>query len=227
MSDQFATRPASAAKVAIVDGIGPGLGLAVADRFVHEGFHVVGFARSPEKLSEKADSAGVGLEKVDAGDTAAFAAAIHAVERDDGAVEVIIFNAMSFAYGEPGELDPEALAADFRVNVLAPYVIAQVARDVMRPRGVGQIILTGGGLALDPRGWPQGFSLSLGKAAARNLDYSPHDPLAQDGIKLTTMTIRGFIKEGTAFDPAWIADAYWSAYTAAPNDSPELAFDGS
>jgi NAD(P)-dependent dehydrogenase (short-subunit alcohol dehydrogenase family) len=49
----------------------------------------------------------------------------------------------------------------------------------------------------------------VAKAGLRNLAYSTAGELGPDGVHVTTVTIRGMLKVGTAFDPELIAEHYW------------------
>ncbi|MGH1574369.1 SDR family NAD(P)-dependent oxidoreductase [Methylobacterium sp. P31] len=210
-------------KAAAVIGIGPGLGLAIARRFAREGFSVVGLARTPDRIP---DEAGIEVRQADAADPAGLGAALRSIEADHGPVEVLVYNAYRVSVGLPGALDPEDLAADLRVNVVGAYAAAQTMHGLMAPRGCGSIILTGGGLAIDPRPWPSAFSLSAGKAALRNLAYSLSDAFKADGVALATVTVAGRIQEGTPFAPDLIADAFWRVYLEGETAGPEVMFTG-
>ncbi|WP_456685740.1 SDR family NAD(P)-dependent oxidoreductase [Bradyrhizobium sp. P5_C11_2] len=210
-------------KAAAVIGIGPGLGLAIARRFAREGFSVVGLARTPDRLPIEA---GIEVRKADAADTAGIDAALRSIEAERGPVEVLVYNAYSVSVGLPGTLNPEDLAADLRVNVVGAYAAARTMHGFMAPRGRGSIILTGGGLAIDPRPWPSAFSFSAGKAALRNLAYSLSEVFKADGVALATVTVAGRIQEGTPFAPDLIADALWRMYIEAENAGPEVMFTG-
>lgn len=210
-------------KTAAVIGIGPGLGLAIARRFAREGFSVVGLARSPDKLLNEA---GIETRQVDAADPAGLDAALHAIEADLGPIEVLVYNAYRVSIGLPGGPEPKDLEADLRVNVVGAYAAARTMHSVMAPRGRGSIILTGGGLAIDPRPWLSAFSLSAGKAALRNLGYALFEAFKADGVAVATVTIAGRIEEGTPFAPDLIADAFWRLYLERKNAGPEVVFTG-
>ncbi len=51
-------------------------------------------------------------------------------------------------------------------------------------------------------------SVSLGKAALRNLTYSLAQELGASGVHVATVTVYGFVQPGTHFDPTRIAEAY-------------------
>lgn len=210
-------------KTAVVIGIGPGLGLAIARRFVQEGFFVVGLARSTDKgLAED----GIEVRQADAADPAELETVLLSIEAEVGPIEVLIYNAYRASVGLPGAPTPEDVAADLRVNVVGAYAAARTLHGPMAGRGRGSIILTGGGLAIDPRPWLGAFSLSAGKAALRNLTYSLSEAFKADGISVTTVTIAGRIQEGTPFGPDLIAEAFWRLYLNESSAGPEVIFEG-
>ncbi|MCJ2138607.1 hypothetical protein MKL20_01010 [Methylobacterium sp. E-066] len=126
--------------------------------------------------------------------------------------------------GSPGTPTPDDLAADLQVNVIGAYTAARTAHGLMAPRGRGSIILTGGGLALDPRTWLSAFSLSAGKAALLNLAYSMSEAFKADGIALAIVTVAGRIQEDTPFAPDRIADAFWRLNLEGVSAGPAVAF---
>ena len=68
-------------------------------------------------------------------------------------------------------------------------------------------------------------SLSLGKAALRNLTYSLAQELGGYGIHVATVTVYGFVQSGTHYDPARIAEAYLRLHRQAPGHfQTELVF---
>lgn len=197
--------------VCLVVGAGPGIGAAVALAFAREGYDIALAARSPDKLKaytapiEKAGAA-ARCYGVDAGDEAALRGLFAQVRREFGDPEVVVYNPAAHAPGKPTTLQTERVAADFRVNVTGALVCAQEAAEAMKTRGRGTILLTGGGFAHEPAA--NYASLSLGKAALRNLTYTLAQELGAHGIHVATVTVYGFVQSGTHFDPSRIADAY-------------------
>ena len=84
----------------------------------------------------------------------------------------------------------------------------------MRTAGHGTILLTGGGLAHEPRAGAT--ALSIGKAALRSLSYCLAEELTPVGIHVATVTVSGRVAPGTHFDPDRIADEYWRLHTEPP-----------
>lgn len=76
----------------------------------------------------------------------------------------------------------------------------------MQAAGRGTIIFTGGGFALEPAA--DYASVSLGKAALRNLAFSLAHEMRGTAIHAGTVTICGMVKPGTHFDPNLIAETF-------------------
>lgn len=211
------TRPLCA-----VIGFGPGIGAAVARRFAAGGFDVRGLARDPAR-HEALAGPGVTLAAADAADPASLSAAL------GSRVRVLVYNAyrMTPLVPGPSALTPGDAAADFAVNVGGALAAIQAVLPGMRAAGQGSILLTGGGLALDPTGWLAAASLAIGKAGIRSLAHALHAELAPEGIHAGTVTIAGAVAPGTAFDPDRIAEAYWQLHMDPPGGfRAEIIFKG-
>lgn len=192
-------------------GFGPGVGAAVARRFAAGGFEVLGLARDPAKHAGLTGPA-ITLGKADAARPESLAGAIPAD------TQVLIYNAYRMTPAEPGPsaLMPAELLQDFAINVAGAMAAIQVVLPGMRGAGRGTILLTGGGLALDPTGWLTAASLAVGKAGLRSLALSLSAELAPQNIHAATVTIAGTVEPGTAFDPDRIAQAYWALHQDPP-----------
>ncbi|MBU8541388.1 SDR family oxidoreductase [Falsiroseomonas tokyonensis] len=203
----------------VILGYGPGLGAALASRFAAGGYRVLGLARDPSRHA----AAEIELRAADAADPASLAAAL------EGTVDVLIHNAYRATMAAPGPsaLSPQDLARDFAVNVGGALAAAQAVLPGMRRAGRGSILFTGGGLALDPTGWLPAASLAIGKAGLRSLAQTLHAELAPAGIHAGTVTVAGTIAPGTGFDPARIAEAFWSLHQDPPGAfRAEIIFQG-
>jgi NAD(P)-dependent dehydrogenase (short-subunit alcohol dehydrogenase family) len=212
----------------LIVGAGPGIGRSVALAFAREGYDLALAARHPARLAEfkpDLDKAGAASRTyaVEAGDEGSIRALFAAVRKDLGDPEVVVYNPAAHSPGKPTTLDAGQLAADFRVNVTGALLCAQQAAPAMKDRGHGTILFTGGGFAHEPAA--NYASLSLGKAALRNLTYSLAQELGAYGIHVATVTVYGFVQSGTQYDPARIADAYVRLHRQAPGHfQTELVF---
>lgn len=214
--------------ICLIVGAGPGIGRSVALAFGREGYDLALAARHPARLAEyraELEKAGAAARAypVDAGDEHSIRALFEAVRKDLGDPEVLVYNPAAHNPGKPTTLHAEQLAADFRVNVTGALLCAQEAANGMKDRGRGTILLTGGGFAHEPAA--AYASLSLGKAALRNLTYSLAQELGAYGIHVATVTVYGFVQSGTQYDPGRIAEAYVRLHRQAPGHfQTELVF---
>lgn len=202
--------------VCIIVGAGSGVSMGVARRFAREGYAVGLVARRAEALAALADELrGAGFQAESAAADAASAdelvAALTALHEQLGPADVLVYNAAAARPGRPSGVATESLVADFRVNVAGALASAQQVIPAMRQRGHGTILFTGGGLALSPA--PDYASLAIGKAGIRSLAYSLGDELEGEGIHVATVTIAGFVQQGSHFDPDLIAEHYWQLHS--------------
>jgi short-subunit dehydrogenase len=135
-----------------------------------------------------------------------------------------VYNAAVLRPGRASALPPEQLTSDFLVNVAGALVAVQTVLPAMRQRGSGTILLTGGGLALNPS--PELASLAIGKAGIRSLAYSLFQELKPQRIHAATVTICGTVQDGTHFSAERIAEEYvWLHRQEPDNWTPEVIYD--
>ncbi|MCB0197932.1 MAG: SDR family NAD(P)-dependent oxidoreductase [Anaerolineae bacterium] len=206
-------------KICVVVGVGPGIGLAVAQRFGREGFTLALVARRTEALEQYVvdlETSGLTAHAFPA-DAAHFETLVQAFEQikaQVGPPTVLVYNAAFIKPETPSSLPVEDLTMAFRVSVAGALVCAQQVIPEMKAEQCGTILFTGGGLALSPH--PQYSSLAASKAALRNLTYSLGADLDAEGIQVATVTIAGFVKPGTHFAPDLIAEKYWELHSQPP-----------
>ena len=185
-------------------GMGRGISYSIARRFAEEGFAIGMVSRDEAGLHEfESEIPGSRGIVADAGEEHSLRAAL----RQLAPAAVLVYNASSGHAAFATELTAEDAIADFRVNVLGAIAAVQETVPAMREAGKGTILITGGGLALQPMA--SLASLALGKAALRNLAFSLADELEPAGIHVATVTVCGFVEPGTRFAPEKIAEEYW------------------
>jgi NAD(P)-dependent dehydrogenase (short-subunit alcohol dehydrogenase family) len=203
-------------KVCLVVGAGPGIGQALGFAFAHLGYDIALLARNPGKLADacvlikKKTGREVRAYSGDVADEKSLKAAIARVRRGLGDIEVMIYNAAVATRGKPTTLAIEQLMDEFRVNVAGALVAARDVAKHMKIHQRGTILFTGGSFAYEPAA--DYASLSLGKAALRNLTYSLAQELGASGIHVATVTVHGYVQPGTQFDPHRIAQAFVSLH---------------
>jgi NADP-dependent 3-hydroxy acid dehydrogenase YdfG len=214
----------------LIVGAGPRLGEAVARRFGQDGYDVGLIARDEPRLAELAgrlEDAGVttGWAVADIADAAALTSAVGRLADHAGGVDVLLHNASAWRAATTLELTPDELLADLAIGAASLLTAAQAVVPAMRAAGGGTILATGSGAADSAS--PGAASLGPQKAALRALVRALDADLRDDGIHCATVTVRGFIREGTRFAPARIADLYAElvAETAGPREKWQTVVD--
>jgi len=208
------------APLAIVAGVGPGVGAAVARRFAEGGFRVAMIARDAGRLAEIAATVGaaggaVATFAADLSDHAAVRAAMATIEREQGRASVLVWNAAVWAEAPALSLDPGDFDRQLRLGLTGALSAIQAVAPSMAAGGGGSIILTGGGLALAPQYGGAVPALTAVKAAVRAFVHASAPEFAARGIRLCTVTIAGQVARGGAFDPDRIAQAFWTLHDGA------------
>lgn len=208
--------------VAMISGVGPGLGAALARRFAEAGYKVSGLARSEKTgrpLQESMEAAGRAYRHVacDVTDPAAVASAVHRIVMLDGPVRVMVHNAAGFQMAPFAESTPEAFEQLWRVNCLGGMVLAQAVLPHMLEAGGGAILFTGATAAL--RGGARFAAFASSKFAQRGLAQSLAREYGPQGIHVAHVVVDGVIRSERAreamglddadcLDPDAIAEAY-------------------
>ncbi|MEU4288396.1 SDR family NAD(P)-dependent oxidoreductase [Kribbella sp. NPDC026596] len=196
----------------IVIGVGPGIGLAVAKRFVREGMSAGLIARSEQKVKAAADAltgAKVLALTADSTDEAGLRAALDRVIGEHGVPEVVVYNAGLIQADAVGDLTAQQQLDAWAVNVVGAITAAAHVVPAMVERGTGTFIITGG----MPEPKPAYVSLSLGKAGVRALVTLLDQQYGAAGIHAATVTVVDAVAPGTRWDPDDIADQYWRLHT--------------
>ena len=136
-------------KVALVAGIGPGLGIETAKAFAKQGAAVVLMARREEALREACDmlQAEGGRAAIFVGDVtdpiACDGAVAHA-EAMFGGIDIVVANAFyQGMYAKPTESSAEDWRRVLETNLIGPLNLAKAAAPYMAVRGGGSIIMVG------------------------------------------------------------------------------------
>ncbi|KAI8929648.1 hypothetical protein BC831DRAFT_442500 [Entophlyctis helioformis] len=192
-------------KVAVIVGVGPGLGAAAARRFAGAGYNVALLARRQDALNEL-------KTEIEAGTTGAKAAAIacDVTVESSSPVGVVIYNPRFFKMGPFLSLKPDDYDQGWKVLAHGAVVVAQQFLPSMLEAGGGTIIFTGATAAL--RGGAGFSALSMPKFAVRSLAQSLAREFGPQGIHVAHVVVDGTINEtgddGAVISPAAIADEY-------------------
>jgi len=170
--------------VAFISGGSSGIGLACARQLLDRGWHVVIAARSTARLAEAVGAlAAAGRATavaLDVADVAACAAAIADVERDVGAIELLITSA---GIAEPGlflEQDLDAHLRHLHINYIGTLALVHAVVPAMRARRRGRLLLVSSGAGLVGVYGYAAYAPS--KFAVRGLAETLQAELAEHGI---------------------------------------------
>jgi NAD(P)-dependent dehydrogenase (short-subunit alcohol dehydrogenase family) len=217
------TRP-----LAIIAGVGPGIGLAAARAFAAAGYRLALLARRQEALETHAAALPeASAWPVDLGNPAAVEAVIGSIIAEHGAPSVLLYNAAGWHEADPLTLAPTVFAADLALSTTGALAAVQAVVPAMQAGGGGSVLFTGGGLALYPETGGDVLSLTAGKAALRAMVLALAPKLAPLGIHAATVTVAGPVAPGTAFDPDAIAAAFMALHEQPREEwASEVIFNG-
>jgi short-subunit dehydrogenase len=206
--------------VCLITGVGPATGSALVRRFAKGGYRVAMLARNRERLAAlEAELPNAKAFACDVTDAAQIEASCAAIERDLGAPEVLIHNAVGGTFGSFLEIDPQALNRNFQINTMALLHLARRLTPAMVAAGKGAIVATGNTSA--QRGRPNFAGFAPTKAAQRILAESLARDLGPKGVHVAYLVIDAVIdgtpqralrkdKPGEFFiKPAAIAEEIW------------------
>jgi NAD(P)-dependent dehydrogenase (short-subunit alcohol dehydrogenase family) len=131
--------PSSRSRVVLVTGCSSGIGLATARRLADEGWPVVATARRVETLRPLAHP-NIRSMALDVTDEASMRAVVDAIDRDHGAVGVLVNNAGYSQSGPVEEVPPDRVRRQFETNVFGPLRLTQLVLPGMRRQGWGRIV---------------------------------------------------------------------------------------
>ncbi len=203
-------------QVAVVVGVGPGLGWALVKRFASAGMQVVAAARRVEKLEALASSnagAGVRVHACDATKQTDVTKLFETVTRELGTPRLVVFNAGAYERGGILELTAESFERCWRIGCFGGFLVGQAAARAMIGSGGGTIIFTGATASL--RGSAGFANLAMPKFGLRALAQSMARELGPKGIHVAHVIIDGQIGEPdevSRLPPEAIAEAYYQLH---------------
>ncbi len=209
--------------VAVVVGVGPGTGAALARRFA-KGYRVALVARSADYLKTLAEeiraSGGQALEApADAGNFSEVAGAFTAIREKLDDPQVLLYNAGSGRWGTIVDITPEQYEATWRVNAFGAFLCAKEVAPAMIARGHGVMLFTGATAGV--KAGARSIAFGPAKFAMRGLAQALARDLGPRGIHVAWINIDGGIdiprvrqgnphfKEEDLLKPDAIAQTYW------------------
>ncbi|MFQ5939278.1 MAG: SDR family NAD(P)-dependent oxidoreductase, partial [Alphaproteobacteria bacterium] len=162
----------TAGEIALVAGVGPGLGSALARRFARAGMSVALAARDEARLEplakELSELGGKGRAYgCDVTDEDTVENLFGQVKADLGEPNLVAYNAGAFAPGSILEIEAGDFERCWKVGCLGGFLVGRAAARAMVARGSGTILFTGATASL--RGSANFANLAVGKFGLRAL----------------------------------------------------------
>ncbi len=217
----------SQGQIAMVVGVGGGLGAALGRRFAQAGMKVALVARGdavsgPLAAEINGGGGAAAAYRADTTDEAAVDDTFERVRSDLGALDLVAFNAGAYQRTSILEASAEDFERCWRVSCYGGFLVGRAAARAMAARGAGTIIFTSATAAL--RGGAGFINLAVGKFGLRALAQSMARELGPKGVHVASMIIDGLINgpshadmtediaAGKLLDPKAIAETYYQIH---------------
>jgi NAD(P)-dependent dehydrogenase (short-subunit alcohol dehydrogenase family) len=219
-------------RTAVVAGVGPGLGAALARRFATEGCRVALLARTESFLTDLAadldETAGEATAvPTDLTDAAAVETAFETVRTEFGPTDVLVYNASAAAWKGVADIDLAEFDRAVATGPRGAFLCArEAAADMAGEADGGTIVFTGATTSVRGREGALGFSAA--KFGVRGVAQSLARELGPEGVHVAHVVLDGSIRApgsaagdpATELDPDDVADAYWNLAEADPATMP-------
>jgi NAD(P)-dependent dehydrogenase (short-subunit alcohol dehydrogenase family) len=183
--------------IALVCGVGPGLGLALVRCFTEAGMQVAMCARHLEPLESWAaelagDGARLCVYGCDVTSEEEVTRMYRQLQTDLGVPDLVVYNAGAFMPARVTEIQTADFEYCWRVACLGGFLVGREAARLMETRASGTIIFTGATASL--RGGAGFANLAVGKAGLRALAQSMARELGPAGIHVGHVIVDGQIR---------------------------------
>lgn len=209
-------------KLFTIIGAGAGISHGVAEKFGKEGFSVALIARTENKLQEQVkqlEQQGIpaSYAVADVSDNDSLKNALLSIKEKEGHADVILYNAAAVSIKDILEQDWETIKSQMDINVGGFFNLMKMVLPYCLSENKVKLFVTGGGLAF--QGDPQWTSLSIGKAALRNLVQAFQKRVEGTNIHIAQLTVSGYVNpHDEKYNPASIAEQYWKLYLQKPGE---------
>lgn len=199
-----------------VIGAGKGLGNGVAEKFGKENFRVILMARNEARLKSYAeDFASKGIEvhpqAADVTQFDDFARIFNQTVEKFGTPDVLFYNVGITTLDDKTSRNAQTLVEHYVADVAGAYNCIKLVDTAEFAEKRGAILITGGGLALQP--YEDYLPLSMDKAALRAMVLALTPVLNAKGIYIGTVQVTGAIGSNEYFAPKTIAEKFWKLYS--------------
>lgn len=178
-------------KTAIITGAGKGIGRAIALALANEGVNLGLVARTEKDLQAVAQEAGAlgvktAVASADVSDINSVNAAVAKIRQELGAIDILINNAGTAAFGKFLELTPEQWENQIKVNLFGVYYTTRAVLPEMIERQTGDIVNVSSTAGL--KGAPVTSAYSASKFGLMGLTDSLMQEVRKHNIRVTALT---------------------------------------
>lgn len=184
--------------LALIVGVGPGLGYALADLLARAGFEVILVARNADRLAPL-----VAAIRTQGGRATAYGCdatmetsvedLFDLIRTQHGALELVIYSLQSFGPGNALDIELAAFEDGLKHNCVGAFLVARAAGRAMVPQRAGSIMLVGSTSAMIGR--EAHLNLAVGKFAQRAMAQVLARELWPKGIHVAHVVIDADIRE--------------------------------
>lgn len=196
-------------ETAVIVGVGPGLGYAVARKLAKVGMSVALVSRNVDRLDSLVNELRAGLNVksnalvraygCDATSEQSVDKVLSLVVKEMGTPLLVVYAVQGWTPGRFIDVEVAAFEESWRQNCLGGFVVARDVARRMLPLGRGTIILIGSPSAIAGRA--AHLNLAVGKFGLRALAQVMSRELWQAGIHVAHLIIDGDIDEGSSSQP--------------------------
>ena len=210
-------------KLIVIIGAGPGISRGVARKFGNEGFKIALLARSESNLKGLVNDLKLeGIEAIyavcDVADEVSLKNALSEIRQSAGHAEMILYNAAAVSVKDILDQDWESIKSNLDISVGGYFNLMKAVLPYCMANNTGKLFVTGGGFAL--QGDPQWTSLSVGKAALRNLVQAFQKRVEGTNVHIAQLTVCGYVNpQDEKYNPDAIAEQYWNLFNQKPGES--------
>jgi NAD(P)-dependent dehydrogenase (short-subunit alcohol dehydrogenase family) len=202
----------TANEVAVVVGVGPGLGDALVLRFAESGMSVAAVSRKGLAPPSHRDGRRIHGFAADATNAEQVKKTFAGIVADLGPPDLVVFNVGTWDRAGILDISDELFERAWRTGCFAGFLVGRAAAAAMLPRSSGTIIFTGATGSI--RGGAGFAAFAVPKFGLRALAQSMARELGPKGIHVAHVIVDGMIDNAgpadsmTAMGPTAIAEAY-------------------
>lgn len=193
--------PAAHRELALIVGVGPGLGEALAKKLARANFDLVLASRNAARLDSLAGEICANGGRAytygcDATSESSVKALFGHVQENHGIPNLVVYSLQYFCPGSTIDMEAPAFEAAWRHNCLGSFLVAREAARAMLTLKRGTIVLVGSTSSLIGRA--AHLNLAVGKFGQRALAQVLAREVWPSGIHVTHLIIDADIREGVA-----------------------------